>query len=199
MNRTTLLGLTAAATLALPAALAVPAGAAETYSFDQSHTDVVFRVSHFGLSDTLGRFNRTEGTLVLDEAAPENAKVEVTIQAASLDTNHEARDEHLRSADFFDVDSHPTITFVSTAIERTGEATAEVTGDLTLLGVTRPVVLEVTLNALQPHPLPQMNGVMTAGFSASATIERTAFGMDTYAPAIGDEVEIILEVEALKQ
>jgi polyisoprenoid-binding protein YceI len=199
MFRSTLTAAVAAAAIALPAAVAAPASAAETYAFDKTHTDVVFEVSHFGFSNTIGRFNEVDGSIVLDEENPENSSVEVTIQADSIDTNHAARDEHLRSPDFFDVANHPTITFTSTSVERTGENTAKVTGDFTLLGVTKPVVLEVTLNALKPHPIPQMDGVMTAGFSASTTITRTDFGMDTYAPAIGVEIPITLEVEALQQ
>ncbi len=199
MIRNALTGAAVAAAITLPAAIAAPAAAADTYAFDTAHTDVVFRVDHLGFSDTIGRFNQVDGTIVLDEANPENSSVEVTIQAASLDTNHAKRDEHLRGADFFDVETHPTITFVSTAVERTGETTATVTGDFTLLGVTKPVTLEIVLNALKPHPIPSYEGVITAGFSGTATIQRSDFGMDAFVPAVGDEVAIVLEIEAFKQ
>ena len=196
MIRTAVLGTAAAAIFAVSAA---PAAAADTYAFDKGHTDIVFRIDHLGFSDTIGRFNDADGIIVLDETNPENSRVEVTIQTASLDTNHEERDTHLRGADFFDVEAHPTITFVSTSIERTGEDTARVTGDLTMLGVTQTVVLETTLNALMPHPVPSYEGVMTAGFSSIATINRSDFGMNAFVPAVGDEVSIILEIEAFQQ
>ena len=188
MIRTVFSQATVVAAAATIAALAVPAApvlAADTYAFDKSHTDVVFRIDHLGFSDTIGRFNDADGVIVLDEA--------------SLDTNHEERDEHLRGTDFFNVEAHPTISFVSTAIERTGDETATVTGELTLLGVTQTVVLETTLNALKPHPIPSYEGVMTAGFSGTTTINRSDFGMNAFVPAVGDEVAIILEIEAFKQ
>lgn len=196
MIRTAVLGAATAAILAISAA---PTTAAETFAFDRGHTDIVFRIDHLGFSDTIGRFNDADGIIVLDETNPENSRVEVTIQTASLDTNHEERDTHLRGADFFNVEAHPTITFVSTSVERTGDETARVTGDLTILGVTQTVVLETTLNALMPHPIPSYEGVMTAGFSSIATISRSDFGMTAFVPAVGDEVSIILEIEAFQQ
>lgn len=176
-----------------------PSHAADTYSFDPEHTDIVFFVNHLGYSDTIGRFNDAEGTITLDEESLDNSAIEVTIDAASLDTNHEVRDGHLRSADFFNVKEFPEITFTSTRVEPTGDKTAEVTGDLTILGTTRPVTLEVTLNQIAPHPVPAYDGVITAGFSARGTIKRTDFGMDFLAPAVGDEIDLIFEVEAFKQ
>jgi polyisoprenoid-binding protein YceI len=176
-----------------------PAYAADTYAFDPAHTDIVFFVNHLGYSDTIGRFNQAEGSIVLDEGSLENSAIEVTIDAASLDTNHEERDGHLRSADFFNVREFPEISFTSTRVEPTGEKSAEVTGDLTLLGTTRPVTLEVTLNQIAPHPVPAYDGVITAGFSARGTITRSEFGMDFLAPAVGDEIDLILEIEAFKQ
>lgn len=173
--------------------------AAETYAFDPAHTDIVFFVDHLGYSDTIGRFNRANGTVTLDEETLENSAIEVTIEAASLDTNHVQRDAHLKSADFFNVQEFPEITFTSTSVEPTGERTAAVTGDLTLLGTTRPVTLEVTLNQLAPHPVPAYDGVTTAGFSARGTIRRSDFGMDFLAPSVGDEIELIFEIEALQQ
>lgn len=196
MIRTAVLGTATAAILAISAA---PTAAAETFAFDRGHTDIVFRIDHLGFSDTIGRFNDADGIIVLDETNPENSRVEVTIQTASLDTNHEERDTHLRGADFFNVEAHPTITFVSTSVERTGDETARVTGDLTILGVTQTVVLETTLNALMPHPIPSYEGVMTAGFSSITTISRSDFGMTAFVPAVGDEVSIILEIEAFQQ
>ncbi|MDX1541371.1 MAG: YceI family protein [Geminicoccaceae bacterium] len=183
----------------LAVTIAAPVHAADTYAFDPAHTDIVFFVNHLGYSDTIGRFNRAEGALTLDQDDLKGSRIEVTIDAASLDTNHQQRDDHLRSADFFNVEEFPEITFSSTRVEPTGEKTATVTGDLTLLGKSRPVTLDVTLNQIAPHPVPNYEGVETAGFSARGTLKRSDFGMDFLAPAVGDEIELILEIEALKQ
>jgi polyisoprenoid-binding protein YceI len=195
--------LTFAGAVGLALGAAAPAfpqaEAAEPFAIDMAHTAIVFEVDHLGFSDTIGRFNEAEGVVSIDRENPANSEVEVTIQAASLDTNHAKRDEHLRGADFFNVAEYPTISFTSTDVEVTGENTAQVTGDFTMLGVTKPVTLDVTLNALKAHPLPQYKGVMTAGFSATGTIRRSDFGMGAYVPAVGDEVAIVLEVEAQKR
>ena len=136
--------------------------------------------------------------IVLDEARPQNSSVSVIIQTASIDTNHEKRDEHLRGADFLDVETHPTIIFSSSRIEKIGARTARVFGELTIMGATRPVTLFMTLNAVKPHPLPQYNGVVVAGFSGRTTIKRSDFGMTYGLPAIADDIEVILEIEAHK-
>ncbi len=187
------------AVLAVALAAGLPAAAAERYVVDGDHSDVVFLVDHLGYSKTIGRMNKVEGMILFDEEAVENSSVEITIDAASVDTNHKARDEDLRSANFFNVAEYPKITFKSTAVEKTGEATGRITGDLTLLGVARPVTLEVTFNRKAPHPVPSYDGVMTAGFSARARIRRSDFGMDAFLPAVGDEVELLIEVEAFRQ
>lgn len=185
----------AAGLLVLPPAIG-GVQAAETYTLDSGHADVVFMVSHFGYSDTIGRIGDVKGTITFDEAAVENSAVDIVMQSASLDTNHTKRDEHLKSADFFNVEEHPTITFKSTGIAKTGDNTGTLTGDLTLLGVTKPVTLDVTFNLKAPHPI--LTGKEAVGFSARGSIKRTDFGMATYAPAIGDDVELIIEVEALE-
>lgn len=186
-----------AVALGLAVGAAGGAGAADVYRLDPAHTDIVFMVSHFGFSDTVGRFNEAEGTVTMDDGDIASSSIELVIEAASLDTNHAERDQHLRSPDFFNVAEHPTITFESTAIEPTGEDTAEVTGDVTMHGVTRPVTFDVALNEVGPHPVPSYDGVRTAGFSARGTILRSDFGIDAFVPAVGDEVEVIIEVEAL--
>ncbi|NIA71120.1 YceI family protein [Pelagibius litoralis] len=184
----------AAGLLAAPLALG-GAQAAETYDLDSGHADVIFMVSHFGYSDTIGRIGDVKGSITFDEAAVENSAVEIVMQSASLDTNHQKRDDHLKSADFFNVEKFPTITFKSTGIAKTGDNTGAVTGDLTLLGVTKPVTLDVTFNQKAPHPI--LQGKEAIGFSARGSIKRTEFGMATYAPAVGDAVELIIEVEAI--
>ena len=193
LNQLRLVGLAVAAVLVL----ALPAQATDSYSFDKSHADAVFKVSHLGFSNTWGRFNDVEGTLMLDEANPGASSVDVTIQSASIDTNHGKRDDHLRNADFFNVGAFPTITFKSTGVEVTGEKTARITGDFTLLGVTKPVVLDTMLNSIAEHPF--QAGVTVAGFTATTTIKRSDFGMAYGVPGIGDEIEIFLDIEAMKQ
>ena len=190
----TRLAVSLAGAMALGAAvLAAPAQAAEEYVFDEGHTFILFDVSHLGFSRTHGQFRTFEGTFMLDREEPANSSVTMVIDAASLDTRHEARDAHLRNADFFNVEAYPEITFVSTDVELTGEATALVTGDLTMLGVTRPVTLDVTLNQLGEHP---MNGNTVAGFTATTTLNRSDFGMTSYVPAVGDDVAILIQAEA---
>ena len=181
---------TAAAVLALSAS---PALAADEFAFDHSHTHVLFFVDHLGFSTTQGEFLEFDGTLMLDTEAPENSSVTVSIATDSIDTGYADRDEHLRSGDFFNVEEYPEMTFASTGVTVTGENSAEVAGDLTILGVTQPVTLDVTLNGLGAHPF---NGSTVAGFSATTTIGRSDFGMDFGVPAIGDEIEIRIETEA---
>ena len=181
---------TAAAVLALGAS---PALAADEFAFDHSHTHVLFFVDHLGFSTTQGEFLEFDGTLMLDTEAPENSSVTVSIATDSIDTGYADRDEHLRNSDFFNVEEYPEMTFASTGVTVTGENSAEVAGDLTILGVTQPVTLDVTLNGLGAHPF---NGSTVAGFSATTTISRSEFGMDFGVPAIGDEIEIRIETEA---
>ncbi len=190
--------LTAAAVaLSLSFAAAPGARAADRYAIDETHADVVFSVMHLGFSKTYGRFGDVSGSLTIDEENPANSSVEVEIATASLDTNHAARDAHLMSDDFFDVVEHPTITFVSDSVEVTGENTAKVSGTLTMLGVAKPVTLDARLNRIAEHPLRE--GVIVAGFSGTTTIKRSEWGMDTFVPAISDEVEIVLEIEAIRE
>jgi len=188
-------------TLALAGALAVGATSAQAAEFkmDGAHTDVVFNVNHLGYSNTWGSFEEVGGSFTFDPDAPEDAKVSMTIQAASIDTNHTKRDEHLRSPDFLNAKEFPTITFESTNVEITGEKEGTLTGDLTLHGQTHPVTLDVTFNKMAPHPLPQYDKALTAGFSARGTIERSKWGVGKFTPAVGDEMKLFIEVEGMKK
>lgn len=188
--RKPLLALLFAGGLAAPAA---PVHAADTFTFDASHTYIGFEIDHLGFAMTLGEFLRYEGTLTLDRENIERSTVEVRIDTASIDTDQADFDEHLRSADFFHVAEFPTMHFRSTAVEDLGAGRLKVSGDLTLLGSTRPVVLDTRLNKVATHPF--RRGIEVAGFSATTTIDRTAFGMDKYAPAVGTEVRIRIETE----
>lgn len=169
------------------------ASAADTYKLDPNHTSVIWNAVHMGFSTPHGIFPLGEGTLMLDEAAPENSKVDVTFETKNVATGIPKFDEHLRGKDFFDVDNHPTAKFVSTKVEKTGDKTAKVTGDLTMLGVTKPVTMDVTFNKKGANP---MNQKPTVGFSGTTTIKRSDFGINYGIPNVSDEVELTIEAEA---
>ncbi len=172
---------------------ALSAQAAETFTLDPSHTNVVWSANHFGFSNPSGKFAKVEGTVTLDEAKPANSKLNVTISTASIVTGIEKFDEHLKSKDFFNAEKFPVATFVSDKVEVTGKDTAKVHGNLTLLGVTKPEVLDVKLNKIGENP---MNKKKTAGFSATTTIKRSEFGMGYGIPNVSDDVKIAIEAEA---
>ncbi len=180
---------------ALMLAVVAPASAADRFDFDKVHTNIVFLVDHLGFSRMVGQFQDFDGHFLFDPDQVADSAVSVTIETTSVDTDHEKRDDHLRSPDFFNAAEFPQMTFRSTGIDVTGEKTGLITGDLTLLGVTRPVVLDVTFNGMGPHPSPQMAGVTVAGFSGRTTLRRSEFGMTGFLPGLGDKVEIWLEVE----
>jgi polyisoprenoid-binding protein YceI len=149
--------------------------------------------SHMGFSHPSANFRDASGVLVYDPQAPEKSSVEVTIPIAGLTSFVPALDEHLKGEDFFDAAKYPTATFRSTRVRALGGDRFEVTGDLSLHGVTRPVVLLATLNKQGPHP---MGGKPTIGFDATATIKRSEFGIDKYVPAVGDEITLRITTEA---
>jgi polyisoprenoid-binding protein YceI len=177
---------------ALLSAAAFSASAAETYVIDSRHTFPSFEISHFGLSTFRGRFDKTEGSIVLDRAA-KSVKVDVTIDVASISTGVEKLDEHLKAPDFFDAARFPSITFKSTQATFKGDVLTAVTGDLSMHGVTRPVTLKVNSFTCKEHPLKK---IPACGADAEATIKRSDWGISTYAPAIGDDVRLLIEVEA---
>ena len=172
--------------------LATPVLAADTYKLDPMHTSIVFHVNHFGFSNPSGKFMNVDGTLILDQQNPAASKVNVTIPIAMIDTDIPKLDEHLKSKEFFDAATYPTATFVSTKVDVTGKDTAIVHGTLTLHGVSKPVDLNVQLNKIGENFMKQP----TAGFSASATIKRSDFGITTYLPALGDDVRLDIQSEA---
>jgi len=181
------------AVLALAPALAF---AADTFKIEGSHTQSGFAVKHLMISTVRGEFGKTEGTLVLDPADVSKSTVDATIDATTIDTRDAKRDEHLRGPDFFEVAKFPKITFKSTKVEKAGEGTLKVTGDLTIRGVTKPVVLTVagpTAEIKDPW------GNTRRGLSATGKINRKDFGV-SYGPdaAIGDEVAITIDAELLK-
>ena len=188
----------AATLLALPFSVSadmsdVPSG---KYTLDSSHGYITFTYSHLGFSNPRVGFNRFDTELELDSSNPENSSVEVTIDASSIDSRVAEFNEHLNGSDFFNTAEYPTITFKSTKVEATGENTFEVTGNLTILGTTKPVTLATTINKAANHP---MRNVPTVGLSASAKLMRSEWGLGAYVPAVSDEVELSIEVELLSQ
>ena len=174
--------------------IGVPAG---TYVADRTHTNVLWTVSHFGTSNYIGRFSDIEATLVLDPTDPTKSKLTATIDPKSVDTNYPADDKdfnaEISGEMFFDAAKFDTIKFVSTKIETTGNDTGKVTGDLTFHGVTKPVTLDVKMNAaLNPHPMTQKPVV---GFSATGTIKRSDFGVTALVGPVGDDVKLTIETE----
>jgi polyisoprenoid-binding protein YceI len=184
--------------------MAVCAGArAETYTFDRAHTLVAFSWERTGLSRQQGRFTDVTGTVDFDPAKPEEAKADVTIRVASLQTGVDALDRHLRSGDFFDAAVHPVATFKSTSVKVTGDKAAEVTGDLTLLGVTKPVTLAVTWVFSGNHPLGPINASYrdktVTVFKAIGRLKRSDWGMTRVIPLVSDEIQLTIEAELLKK
>lgn len=171
------------------------------WQIDGSHSAVEFAVKHMMVSRTKGRFAKFEGQAELDERDLARSSVSVVIDVASIDTNDEKRDEHLRSADFFDVATYPTIEFASTSIIPKGGDKFEVVGDLMIKGVTQQVVLNVESQGAGTSPW----GQQVAGYEATASIARKDFGLtwnvalETGGFLVGDEIKISLDVELVKQ
>ena len=188
----------AATLLALPFSVSadlseVPSG---EYALDSSHGYITFTYNHLGFSNPRVGFNSFDTKLELDSSNPENSRVEVTIDASSIDSRVAEFNEHLNSSDFFNTAEYPTITFRSTRVEATGENTFDVTGDLTILGTTKSVTLATTINGAGIHP---MKEVPTVGVSASTKLMRSEWGLGAYVPAVSDEVELSIEVELLSE
>ncbi|MBY0568517.1 MAG: YceI family protein [Hyphomonadaceae bacterium] len=165
-----------------------------TYALDPAHTQVAFSIDRFGFNRVLGQFDTVEGQLILDEANPANSSVRATVQIASVSSGNATRDEHLRGARWFNAEQFATMSFESTSVRLISDTRAEVTGNLTLLGQTHPLVLDVTLNRIADSP---NNNRRTAGFSATGTLDRTQWGLATAAGMIGNNVTI--SIEALAQ
>jgi polyisoprenoid-binding protein YceI len=165
-----------------------------TYQFDKSHANLGFSYSHLGYSTTEGRFGEWEGDLVIDQDDPAASKITFTVDTASLDSFWGERDAHFKSADFFDVAKFPKATFVSSKVEKTGDKTLKVSGDLTIKDITRPVTFDVTVNAIGEHPMAKQPAV---GLDATAVVKRSDYGMDMYVPYVGDDVTISFNAEAL--
>jgi polyisoprenoid-binding protein YceI len=163
----------------------------ETYKFDPAHSSVNFTIRHF-FSNVPGSFAKVEGVVVVDRDDLTKSTVEATIDIASIATNNEKRDTHLRSDTFFDAEKFSTATFKSTTWAKTGDTTYDVTGDLTIKGGTKSVVLHVTSLGFGPG----MKGAQLSGWSATTTLNRNDFGLTAFPKVLGDDVPVTINVEA---
>lgn len=183
----------------MPATLTPAAGTRTTWKLDPSHTTVEFSAKHLMISTVKGRITDIEGTIYTDENNPRNSSVEATLKAASLDTRTDQRDQHLRSADFLDVEKYPEIKFRSTRIEGDRDS-FKLTGDLTIRDVTKQITLDVEFEGAGKDPW----GGERVGFSAKGKIDRRDFGLtwnqalETGGVVVGNDIKISLEVEAIK-
>jgi polyisoprenoid-binding protein YceI len=175
-------------------ALPLSAFAADSYTVDPLHTFPRFRINHLGFSTMQGRFDKTTGKVALDRAA-KTGSVELAIETASVSTGFVKRDDHLKSPDFFNAAEFPTITYKSTAIHFKGDTPSSVEGNLTISGVTKPVTFTIDAFNCGANP---MNKKEECGADASADIKRSDFGVKYGVPNIGDDVKLVLEIEAIK-
>jgi polyisoprenoid-binding protein YceI len=169
-------------------ALAAPA----KYDFDKSHTRILFFINHLGFSEMVGEFTNYDGNFTFDEKDPTKSTIDVTLKPAGIRTSSAELDKHLQTKDFFNSEQFPDIHFVSTGVKVTGEKTGEVTGNLTMLGVTKPVTMVVRFNKADFHPMTQ---AYVAGFYGEALVKRSDFGMGYGIPMVGDDVRLQVYTE----
>ncbi len=163
------------------------------YQIDPTHTATVFNWNHFGFSTPSANFSDIQGTINVDNAKPANSSVDVTIPLSSLNTNVKALDEHLKTADFFNAEKYPNITFKSTKVQALGQNKYKITGNLTIKDVTKPVVLDAVLNKQGVHPMTKAESI---GFNATTSFNRSAFGVGAYVPNVGDKITVNITTEA---
>lgn len=168
------------------------AGGADSYKLDPVHSTVVFKIKYLGTFWFQGRFNEINGKVLFDETEPEKSKVSFVVNAGSIDTASAARDAHLKSKDYFNTDAYPAITFVSTSVKQTGKETYDVNGNLTLLGVTKPLTVTTAFEGKGKD----LQGVQKIGFQTTFTINRCEFGMTAGRMLVGDEVTLIVSTVA---
>jgi polyisoprenoid-binding protein YceI len=187
--------LPAAAFVALALAFAAPSLAAESYNVDPIHSTAVFRIKHANVSFFAGRFNEPGGSFVLDDADPAKSSFNIVLRTEKVDTANEKRDAHLKSPDFFNAKQYPTITFKSTSVKK-GEGNAlQVTGDLTMHGVTKSMTIPVEITGKGQFP----PGVQRAGVEATFIVKRSDFGMAGMQGALSDDVKVLVGLSATKQ
>lgn len=163
-----------------------------TYTVDPAHTSITFKVNHLGFSNFTARFDKVDGRLDYDNANVENSKVDIVIDPASIDTNVTKLDEELKADNALNVKKFPIMIFKSTKVTRTGATTGTIAGEFTMLGVTKPVNLNVTLIGAGQHPMKKTSVI---GFSATGKLNRSDFGLKNWLPMVGDEVVFVIETE----
>lgn len=168
------------------------------YALDPSHSQVVFSYNHLGYSTTYTMFSGFNGTINFDAANPAKSSVNVTIPVKSMITGWDARKKHFMNTDFFNAKDGDQITFKSTSIKVTGKDTAEITGNLTMNNVTKPVVLETKMTKAAPYPIGARKGIPSLGFFATTKFKRSAFNLGKFVPFVGDEIKVQISIEANK-
>ena len=183
--------------MALGSFVSIPsvATAADTYKVDPVHSAVVFRIQHLGISYVQGRFNNVAGTVVFDTKVPENSSTNISVKVRDIDTFNSERDNHLRSSDFFDAEKYPLILFQSDTFKKMSDNIYSVTGRLTCHGVTRPLTVKVRHIGSGYDPW----GGFRAGFETSFVIKRSDFGMTHMLGGVGDDVELTITIEGIRQ
>lgn len=176
------------------ATLGSSAAQAEAFKIDGVHSGTHFRVQHMGVSYVYGRFNKFEGTFLIDKDKPEASSISVTIPVDSVDSNNEGRDKHLKSPDFFSAKEFPTMTFVSKTVKKTAENTYEVAGDFTLRGQTKPLTVTIKDGGVGKG----QRGGEVAGVESTFTFKRSDFGMNFMVGPIGDEVTVMVSFEGVR-
>ena len=176
----------------LGAAASSAQAAPVSYQLDPAHTMVLFSWNHFGFSNPTADLGLGTGTLVYDAQSPAKSKVDVTLPLSALDTHVAALTKHLKAPDFFDADKFPTVTFKSTRVQPLGGDKFKVTGDLTVHGITKPIVLDARLNKIGPHP---MSKAPSIGFDATGSLKRSDFGVAAYVPNVSDEITLRITTE----
>lgn len=179
----------------LSAPTVMTAAAEEVYTVDTDHTYIWFRIKHLGIGYSYGRFSNPTGRFTFDDATASNGSIDIQVDAAGVDTDVQKRDNHLKSPDFLNVEKYPVISFKSTSFKKVAENTYSVTGEITLLGQTRPIEIKALQTGAGKDPW----GKHRRAFETKFTIKRSEFGMDFLMSVAGDEVELTVSVEGIKQ
>lgn len=198
MTKSRLIATVLSVGLLLAGSVSTAKAAAQRYSLDPTHTTVAFLIDHIGYAKTLGLFTDVTGSFSFDQQSNTVSDISITVGTASVNTANEARDKHVRNKDFLHVSKHPEMIFSASSAVIDASGTGEIVGELTLLGITQPLTLSVTLNKAENYPFGHKQ--FTLGVSASGALNRSDFGMD-YGVAnalVGDSVELILETEAIQ-
>lgn len=179
--------------LAVVAASSLSSAKPVAYKIDPTHTATVFTWNHLGFSTPSANFTDIQGTINVDNAKPANSSVQVTIPLSSVNTNVAALDKEFQAKDWFNAEQYPNITFNSTKVETKDKKNFKITGDLTIKGITKPVVLDAVLNKQAVHPMSKLE---TVGFNATTSFSRSAFGIANYVPNVGDKITVNITTEA---